>query len=63
MPLAPGFVRHLRTRDPRWPPWIFSFTELLSGGFAEDGRLYVWERLPAPDGDASRGYATGVYRG
>jgi threonine synthase len=43
------FVRYLSTRDPAAAPAAFSFEEVLLGGLAEDGGLYVPERLPAFD--------------
>jgi threonine synthase len=39
-------VRYLSTRDPRAPPATLSFTEVLLAGLAEDGGLYVPDRLP-----------------
>jgi threonine synthase len=39
-------VRYLSTRDPRASPADLSFTEVLLAGLAEDGGLYVPNRLP-----------------
>jgi threonine synthase len=39
-------VRYLSTRDPRTAPLIFSFAEVLLAGLAEDGGLFVPDRLP-----------------
>jgi threonine synthase len=39
-------VRYLSTRDPRATPSTLSFAEVLLAGLAEDGGLYVPERLP-----------------
>jgi threonine synthase len=39
-------VRYLSTRDPRAAPATRSFAEVLLAGLAEDGGLYVPERLP-----------------
>jgi threonine synthase len=43
------FVRYLSTRDPGKPPATFSFEEVLLGGLAADGGLYVPTRLPLLD--------------
>jgi threonine synthase len=40
-------VRYLSTRDPRVEPSTRSFAEVLIAGLAEDGGLYVPERMPA----------------
>jgi len=50
-------VRYLSTRDPRRQPRTLAFEDVLLGGLAEDGGLYVPDRLPAPGTDALRGYA------
>jgi threonine synthase len=39
-------VNYISTRDPRAPPLALSFTEVLLAGLAEDGGLYVPNRLP-----------------
>jgi len=39
-------VRYLSTRDPRAAPSTRSFAEVLLDGLAEDGGLYVPDRLP-----------------
>jgi threonine synthase len=39
-------VKYLSTRDTRVPPPALSFTEALLAGLAEDGGLYVPDRLP-----------------
>jgi threonine synthase len=44
-------VNYISTRDPRAPPLALSFTEALLGGLAEDGGLYVADRLPRLAGD------------
>jgi threonine synthase len=44
-------VNYISTRDPRAPPLALSFTEALLAGLAEDGGLYVPERLPQVAGD------------
>ena len=43
---APHLVRYLSTRDPRPAPRTLSFAEVLLAGLAEDGGLYVPDRLP-----------------
>ena len=40
-------MRYLSTRDPRPEPASHTFEAVLLGGLAEDGGLYVPERLPA----------------
>jgi threonine synthase len=40
-------MRYISTRDPRAEPSTRSFAEVLIAGLAEDGGLYVPERLPA----------------
>ncbi len=42
----PIFVRYRSTRDTRATPSTLSFAEVLLAGMAEDGGLYVPERLP-----------------
>ena len=49
-------MRYLSTRDPRPQPRTLLFEEVLLRGLAEDGGLYVPDRLPALEGDALRGY-------
>jgi threonine synthase len=39
-------VRYLSTRDPRATPSTLSFAEVLLAGLAEDGGLFVPDRLP-----------------
>src|SRR5215472_14884032 len=39
-------MRYLSTRDPHPSPATLSFTEVLLAGLAEDGGLYVPDRLP-----------------
>jgi threonine synthase len=39
-------VRYISTRDPRTAPLTLSFAEALLAGLAEDGGLYVPDRLP-----------------
>src|SRR5580704_7597227 len=39
-------VRYLSTRDPRAAPSTRSFAEVLLAGLAEDGGLYVPDRMP-----------------
>jgi threonine synthase len=41
-------VRYLSTRDPHPTPVTLSFAEVLLAGLAEDGGLYVPDRLPEP---------------
>jgi threonine synthase len=50
-------VRYLSTRDSRPQPPTLSFDEVLLAGLAEDGGLYVPDRLPALGKDELRGYA------
>ena len=45
-------VRYLSTRDPRPAPATHSFDDVLLAGLAEDGGLFVPERLPNLGGDA-----------
>src|SRR5216683_2454737 len=42
-------MRYLSTRDTRPGPATHSFEDVLLAGLAEDGGLYVPERLPALD--------------
>ena len=46
-------MRYLSTRDPRAPPSTFSFVDVLLTGLAEDGGLYVPDRLPQLAADLS----------
>jgi len=55
-------VRYLSTRDPRPQPATLSFGEALLAGLAEDGGLYLPERLPALDAASLRSYAGLPYR-
>ena len=50
-------MRYLSTRDPRPSPSTLSFTEVLLAGLAEDGGLYVPDRLPALGTAELTGYA------
>jgi threonine synthase len=50
-------VRYLSTRDPRATPLTLSFTEALLAGLAEDGGLYVPDRLPDLDAATLGSYA------
>jgi threonine synthase len=50
-------VRYLSTRDPRAAPLTLSFTEALLAGLAEDGGLYVPDRLPDLDTATLGSYA------
>jgi threonine synthase len=50
-------VRYLSTRDSRPEPAIFSFADVLLAGLAEDGGLYVPERVPALGAVAAVPYA------
>jgi threonine synthase len=50
-------VRYLSTRDPRAAPLTLSFTEALLAGLAEDGGLYVPDRLPDLDAATLGSYA------
>jgi threonine synthase len=54
-------VRYLSTRDPRAARPTLSFAEVLVGGLAEDGGLYVPDRLPALDAGTLRDYAGLAY--
>jgi threonine synthase len=51
------FVRYLSTRDPRPQPATLSFREALLSGLAEDGGLYLPEKLPALDPASLRSYS------
>jgi threonine synthase len=44
-------VRYLSTRDPRPAPATYSFEDVLLAGLAEDGGLFVPERLPTLGAD------------
>ena len=50
-------MRYLSTRDPRAAPLTLSFTEALLAGLAEDGGLYVPDRLPDLDAATLGSYA------
>jgi threonine synthase len=50
-------VRYISTRDPGVVPRSLSFSETLLAGLAEDGGLYVPDRLPELGADALRGCA------
>src|SRR4051812_13550017 len=50
-------MRYLSTRDAGPVPAARSFEEALLAGLAEDGGLYVPERLPALDHEALRDLA------
>jgi threonine synthase len=50
-------VRYLSTRDAQPQSRTRSFEEVLLAGLAEDGGLYVPDRLPALDSDELRGFA------
>ena len=50
-------MRYLSTRDARPEPASHTFEDVLLGGLAEDGGLYVPERLPALDPAALGGLA------
>jgi len=50
-------VRYLSTRDSRPSPSTLTFTEALLAGLAEDGGLYVPDRLPALSAASLRDYA------
>jgi threonine synthase len=54
-------VRYLSTRDARPEPDTRSFAEVLLTGLAEDGGLYVPERLPALDRGALSAHAALPY--
>ncbi|HEY1430596.1 MAG TPA: threonine synthase [Stellaceae bacterium] len=46
-------MRYISTRDPRDAPLTRSFSEVLLAGLAEDGGLYVPDRIPGLTGDIS----------
>jgi len=50
-------VRYISTRDPRPSPSTLTFTEALLAGLAEDGGLYVPDRLPTLSAASLRDYA------
>ena len=50
-------MRYLSTRDSRPLPATHAFDDVLLMGLAEDGGLFVPERLPTFDGDGLRGLA------
>ncbi len=50
-------MRYLSTRDGRAAPATYAFEDVLLAGLAEDGGLFVPERLPALDAAALRGLA------
>jgi threonine synthase len=50
-------VRYISTRDPRTAPLTLSFAEALLAGLAEDGGLYVPDRLPDLDAATLGSYA------
>jgi threonine synthase len=50
-------LRYLGTRDPRPRPLTFGFEEVLLGGLAEVGGLYVPDRVPELDARFFRGCA------
>ena len=50
-------MRYLSTRDSRRSPCLLSFTEVLLAGLAEDGGLYVPDRVPVLSTTALAGYA------
>lgn len=49
-------MQYLSTRDPKPQPGALSFEEVLLAGLAEDGGLYVPDRLPSLDAAAQRGF-------
>jgi threonine synthase len=55
--IGPDPVRYLSTRDPRAQPVALSFGEALLAGVAEDGGLYVPDRLPELDPASLCSYA------
>jgi len=55
--MGPKLVRYLSTRDPHPSPATLSFTEVLLAGLAEDGGLYVPDRLPGLGTAELTGYA------
>ncbi len=50
-------MQYLSTRDPRAPPAALSFEQALLAGLAEDGGLYVPDRLPRLSPETMRGFA------
>jgi threonine synthase len=54
-------LRYLSTRDPRSRPHTFGFEEVLLGGLAGDGGLFVPERVPELDALFWRGCAVLSY--
>jgi threonine synthase len=50
-------VHYLSTRDPRPSPSTFTFTDALLAGLAEDGGLYIPDRLPRLSAASLRDYA------
>ena len=50
-------MRYLSTRDPRPTPATHTFEDVLLAGLAEDGGLYVPEKLPVLDAAALRALA------
>jgi threonine synthase len=50
-------LRYLSTRDPRPSPATLSFVEVLLAGLAEDGGLYVPEKLPELSATTLQDYA------
>jgi threonine synthase len=57
VPIGFGFLRYLGTRDPRPRPQTFGFEEVLLGGLADHGGLYVPDRVPELDASFWRGCA------
>ncbi len=55
------YVRYISTRDPNAAPRSLSFAEALLAGLAEDGGLYVPERLPELGAAGLRHYAGLAY--
>ena len=56
MPIASDPMRYLSTRDPGPQPRTFSFEDVLLGGLAEDGGLYVPDHLPALNAAVLNGF-------
>ena len=50
-------MRYLSTRDSRPSPATLSFTDVLLAGLAEDGGLFVPDRLPRVGTAELTGYA------
>jgi threonine synthase len=50
-------VHYLSTRDTRPAPATYRFDEVLLAGLADDGGLFVPERLPALDPETLRGWS------